>query len=98
MPHKIRRSGVARQDQADIWLFIATNNIQAADRQMDRLNDAFYLLADYPEAGSIRPEHLDLRLYPVDQYNIFYRVTPDAVEIVRVLHAARNAAAELEGQ
>lgn len=62
---------------------------------MDRLNDAFYLLADYPEAGPLRPEYLELRLYPVDQYNVFYRVTADAIEIVRVLHAARDVTSDL---
>lgn len=62
---------------------------------MDRFNDAFYMLAEYPEAGSMRPELSRLRLYPVDQYNIFYRVTPDAVEIVRILHAARDVTPDL---
>lgn len=62
---------------------------------MDRLNTAFYMLADYPEVGPVRTEFLELRLHPVDQYNIFYRVTPDAIEIVRILHAARDVSPEL---
>lgn len=95
MPLNIRRSASARQDQTDIWLFIATSNIKAADSLIDKLDSAFHMLAEYPEAGPVRPEYLDVRLYPVDHYNIFYRVSTDAIEITRILHAARDIKADL---
>jgi len=91
MPLKIRRARLARQDQFDIWFFIAAQNVSAADRQMDRFDEVFHLLAEYPEAGHLRPDLADLRLYPVEHYNVLYRINAEAIEIVRVLHAARNA-------
>lgn len=90
MPLKIRRARLAKQDQFDIWLFIAAQNVPAADRQMDRFDEAFHLLAEYPEAGHLRPDLAELSLYPVENYNVLYRVNAGAIEIVRVLHAARN--------
>jgi toxin ParE1/3/4 len=95
MPLRIRRSALAKQDQTDIWLFIAVDSISSADRLMDRFNDAFYLLSEYPESGRVRPEYAALRLYPVDQYNIFYRASSVAVEIIRILHAARDVTPDL---
>ena len=44
-----------------------------------------------PGMGTARPEvDLTLRLFPVGNYLIFYRHTEFDVEIVRVLHGARN--------
>ena len=91
MPLRIRRGLQARFDQDAIWLYIATDNPDAADQQMDRLHAAIGMLAEYPDAGRQRSE-LDatLRAFPVDQYILFYRVSPGIIDIVRILHAARD--------
>lgn len=96
MPLRIRRSARARADQSAIWLHIAEDRIAAADRQVDRLAEAFGILADYPDAGRTRTE-LDtpLRAFPVDQYLIFYRVSPESLDVVRILHAARDITPDL---
>ena len=96
MPLRIRRGARARSDQSAIWFYIASDNMAAADRQMDRLHDAFLMLSDYPEAGRVRVEvDAQLRTFPIDQYLIFYRVSPGVLEIVRILHAARDITADL---
>jgi toxin ParE1/3/4 len=91
MPLRIRRGAKARADQSAIWLYISTENMTAADRQIDRLHDCFGMLASHPAAGRMRIEFdASLRAFPVDQYLVFYRVSPGLLEIARILHAARD--------
>lgn len=48
-------------------------------------------LADYPELGPERPNlGQGIRILPVDSITIFYRVAAGHVEIVRILHSARD--------
>ena len=91
MPLRIRRAIKARRDQNELWLYIAANNVKAADEQINRLHDAFYMLASYPDAGRLREEFgSNLRTFPVDHYLIFYRATPSVLEIVRIFHTGRQ--------
>lgn len=84
----------ARQDLLAIWDYIATDNMAAADRVLDALDARIQLLADHPLLGPSRPDIApDLRYLVSDNYLILYRVLPDVVEIVRILHGARNLTA-----
>ena len=48
-------------------------------------------LAEWPEMGRARPELAPgLRSFVVARYLVYYRVTRDAVEVVRVLHGRRD--------
>ena len=48
-------------------------------------------IVETPNLGGKRPElSAGLRSIPVGQYVIFYRVLADAVEIVNVIHGARD--------
>lgn len=96
MPLRIRRRPLARADRLDIWLYIAADNLSAADRLTDKLDDAVRRLSEFPEAGPLRPKlGPDIRLHPVDNFLIFYRIAGDAIEIVRILHAARDVSPDL---
>ena len=59
------------------------------------------LLATMPRMGRLRPELGDcLRGFPVDDYTIYYRETGQGIEVIRVLHDARDILArfhEAEG-
>lgn len=92
-----RLSKRAQVDLADTWTYIGERSPAAADRLLDRINNAFRDLAASPEMGP-RYEDLpgDLRFFPVRKYVIFYRPIADGVEIVRVLHGARDFRAALE--
>ncbi|MET3899953.1 toxin ParE1/3/4 [Devosia sp. UYZn731] len=91
MPLRIRRSAKARADQDAIWLYIATENLDAADQQIDHFHRTISMLADYPDAGRQRLEFdAALRAFPIDQYVLFYRVSSEILDIVRILHAARD--------
>jgi toxin ParE1/3/4 len=81
----------AETDLLEIWLSIAQDDLAAADRVAGSLTEAFGLLATQPKMGRARPElSSKLRSFPKDRYIIFYRLAPDALEIVRVLHSSRD--------
>lgn len=87
----------ARDDLDAIHSHIAADNPEAADRVLDSAFDTFGLLIQNPELGRVRTfsgprlqglRSIGVRAYP--NYVIFYRVRQTAVEVVRVLHGARN--------
>ena len=98
-PLKIIRAGEAIRDIADIHLFIAVENPEAAERFLAALQLSFRTLAQWPEIGpryqSNRAEFAGLRFWPVRRfpnYLIFYRVIqkPGRLHIIRILHGARD--------
>jgi toxin ParE1/3/4 len=84
-------SSVAESDVVAIWEYIARDNLAAADRTIDRFTAAFERAAQFPEAGQ-RYDHPkgEFRIVIVSPYLVFYRITGDEVDIVRVLHGARK--------
>jgi toxin ParE1/3/4 len=64
----------------------------AADRLIVIFFEQFGFSADQPEIGVVRPEFAggDPRIFPLGSYVIFYRLAKSVVEIVRVLHGARD--------
>ena len=81
----------AKADLIDIWQYIARDNPQAADHMLDRIWDAFRVIARFPRGGTARPElGCDVRCYSVGNYVIYFRPAMDGVEIARVLHGARE--------
>jgi toxin ParE1/3/4 len=91
MASNLSRRPQAEIDLEEIWLFIAADNIAAADRLLDRIGTIFEMLTENPQAGRLRPElGMSIRSFTVGNYIIFYEAFPNGVEIVRVLHGARD--------
>jgi plasmid stabilization system protein ParE len=82
----------ARQDVNDIWDYIANDNIEAADRVIDALDNAMIKLAKNPGMGHRRDELTDKhhRFLLVYSYLIVYRHETKPLQIIRILHAARD--------
>ncbi len=81
----------ARSDLAEIWDYIADDSEERADAFIDTIDQKLRALAARPGMGRFRDELVDgLRSFPVGRYVIFYRTLPEAIEIVRVLHGARD--------
>ena len=81
----------AETDFVEIWQFIGRDDPRAADRQLDRIEAQCQLLASNPRLGRLRPEIAqDARAWVVGRYLILYRAVDDGVEIVRVVHGARD--------
>lgn len=88
---QVRKRPLALADLADIWAFIADDGEQQADLFLDLLEDKLALLATQPEMGRARPELAPgLRSFPVKRYVVFYRPLHDGIEVLRVLHSARD--------
>ena len=88
---RYRLSAQARADLDDIWLYIASDNISAADRFIDALITKIQTLAIQPDLGRPRDELAkSLRSLPVGNYVIFYRSMQSVVEVVRVLSGFRD--------
>ncbi|MFZ0495497.1 MAG: type II toxin-antitoxin system RelE/ParE family toxin [Methylocella sp.] len=81
----------AQIDLAEIWDFIGEDSQARADSFLDRLDQSFHGLAGNPRMGRARGElSQDLRSFPLGRYVIFYLALADGIEIVRVLHGARD--------
>ena len=90
MPCVLKRPE-AESDLDEIWWYIAQDSPDNADRFLDRLQERFLALADFPKMGMGRDDiQAGLRSQPVGNYLIFYFPLADGIEIVRVLHGSRD--------
>jgi len=81
----------SRQDLRDILEHIANDKPGAALKYVERLEDECWMLARNSEIGSLRNDLLpNLRCWSVGSYVVCYRAAADGVEIIRVVHAARD--------
>lgn len=86
---------IAEDDLAEIWAYIAQDNIPAADHLLQRFIHAFRMLAGQPELGRGVDELIaTFRVFSVGNYLIFYRNKNERVEIARILHGARDITPE----
>ncbi len=83
---------LAEQDLIDIWDHVATDNISAAHRLLNRLEATIRKLAKTPLIGHFREDLADRRqrFFLVYSYLIVYRPESRPMQVLRVLHAARD--------
>ncbi|RYE93167.1 MAG: type II toxin-antitoxin system RelE/ParE family toxin [Oxalobacteraceae bacterium] len=87
----VLKTARAELDLDDIWFYIASRNVAAADRLLDDISHSSGQLAIQPLMGRGRGElALGLRSFPVARYVLFYRPVLAGIEIVRVLHSSRD--------
>jgi toxin ParE1/3/4 len=88
---RIIRSAQAEEDLIEIWTHIARVNLAAADRVLDRIDRVSDRLAENPLLGPARPDLAEgLRYFVAGAYLVVYRQTGGGVEIIRVVHGARD--------
>ena len=81
----------AAADLAEIWAYIAEDSPDHADAFLDRIDKEFRALARRPRMGRTRPELSPaLRSIPVGCYVVFYVPRTGGIDVVRVLHGARD--------
>ena len=82
----------AREDIKQIATYIKEDSPQSSLAFRHTLENIYEVLLELPEIGTARnfhnPEMKGLRMLPVRL--IFYRSTPEGLEIVRVIHGARD--------
>jgi len=88
---RLRLTPGALADLDAIHVYIAGNNPRAADATIRRIQARITNLESQPFIGPARPElRTDLRSLVVGNYLVFYTVTDQLVEVVRVLHGAQD--------
>ena len=88
---RVRVTNDAERDLDEIWLYIARDSVEAANRLIDELTSRFPLLGSSPQMGRLREElKLNLRSHAVGNYIIYYRETQRGVSILRVVHGSRD--------
>ncbi len=92
MPARYILSPEALDDLQGIWDFIGADNPDAADRVVDELFAAFQQLAELPGQGHTRRDltERDVRFWPVRSYLVVYGDSTDPLQIVAILHGARD--------
>ena len=91
----------AQDDLLVIWHYYAEEkgDPDLADRMVGEVVSAFHALAKMPGIGHLRSDLSEepLRFWTVRKYLIIYRSETAPLEIVRVLHGARDVQAIIGG-
>jgi len=82
----------ARSELAEIWSYIAADSPEAADRAIERVVEGLERLGRFPMSGRSREElGAGLCSYFIrPQHTVFYRIADDRLEVVHILHHARD--------
>ena len=90
MSHIFKRPR-AKTDLAEIWDYIAEDSESRADAFIEAIGQKIQTLADNPSIGRARDILGEgIRSFPVGRYVIFYLPLQDGIDVVRVLHSARD--------
>jgi plasmid stabilization system protein ParE len=97
MPRFVLTS-LAREDLDEIYEYVRKDNPDAALRVLDNLRNAMRKLAEMPEMGHLRRDLSDepFRFWSVYSYLIIYKPESRPLQVVRVLHGARDIRSILE--
>ncbi|MBD2682137.1 MULTISPECIES: type II toxin-antitoxin system RelE/ParE family toxin [Nostoc] len=82
---------LAVSDLDNIYEYIASNDLPILGRLLNRFTELFRKLAAMPGIGRNRAELGEgIKSFPSGNYVIFYRTVEGGIEIMRVLHGARD--------
>ncbi len=92
MRAKFLLTSQAEKDLNDIWDYIAEDSIDNAGRVCEELHQAFIKLSEMPEIGHVREDLADKRhrFWPVFSYLVVYRPNTEPLQIVAIVHGARE--------
>jgi plasmid stabilization system protein ParE len=93
----VRLARKALTDLHGIRAYVAAVDTTAADRLLSAFQEAFTFLAEFPEAGHIRPDLTSkaVRFWNVSGFLIIYANEADAVYVVRTVRGSRDIQALL---
>ena len=75
-----------------IYNYISQNSPQYAQRLVERLTRRSEQIANFPFSGRLVPEFETEQMREVIEgsYRIIYYIKPEQIDVIAVLHAARN--------
>jgi len=86
-----RFTTAAWRDLDAIVRYIGAKNPAAAARLTHWIEEECWRLARQPGLGQLRPDLLpSVRFIPLGSYLIFYRESDEGIQVLRVLHGARD--------
>jgi toxin ParE1/3/4 len=81
----------ANSDLTGIFDYIAKERPRAASRVVGKIIKRLESLADHPLSGEAQPKYgADTRFSTVENYLIIYRPRDQGIEVVRIIHGARD--------
>ncbi|AKV67878.1 Similar to Q10Z72_TRIEI GUN4-like [Microcystis aeruginosa PCC 9432] len=77
---------------SSIYNYISQNSPQYAQRLVERLTRRSEQIANFPFSGRLVPEFETEQIREVIEgsYRIIYYIKPEQIDVIAVLHAARN--------
>jgi toxin ParE1/3/4 len=83
----------AQVDLLSIWEYVSRRDIEKANALLDSFKEAFDLLVTFPEMGREREgSPRGVLSFSHEGYLVFYRLSANLVEVIRVLHSTRDYA------
>jgi toxin ParE1/3/4 len=81
----------AAEHLVNIYEYIALNSPTYAKRMVDKITRRSEQIADHPFSGRKVPEYdaEDIRELIEKPYRIIYRIKPDRIDVVAVIHGSR---------
>ena len=88
---KVHWTDTAQRHLLAIHNYIAQDSPRYGQRTVDRLTRRSQQLAAHPLSGAMVPEYDDPDIREVIErpYRIIYRVMPDQIDVIAVIHGAR---------
>jgi toxin ParE1/3/4 len=104
MNRRIVKKPQVEQDLIEHFAFIARDKLGPAERFLKVAEETIARIADMPGIGrawgSSQPHLAGIRVYPMPSgfrnYLIFYRPTDDGIDVLTILHGARDLGAALD--
>ncbi|PSF35517.1 type II toxin-antitoxin system RelE/ParE family toxin [Aphanothece hegewaldii CCALA 016] len=100
---KINKRPQVIQDLIELATYIATDNLDASERFLTAAEETFQQISKLPQMGKqcqlSNPELAEIRQQAIKGFKnhlVFYRVLNSDIEIIRVLHGARDLEAILD--
>ena len=97
MPHEIFKRPQAERDIEECFVFIAEDNLDTGVYFLAAVEDSLEQIAKYPLIGKQRnfadKQFQNVRMWRVkgfESYLIFYAVTENQIELIRLLHSSRD--------
>ena len=92
--YQIRLLRLAEEDLNEIILFIAQDNLSAAENIATKIEKNIQTLTNHPRLGKV-PNEPDLagagyRYLIIDNYLIFYTIEEETILVHRIIHGARD--------
>ncbi|HHJ18257.1 MAG TPA: type II toxin-antitoxin system RelE/ParE family toxin [Gammaproteobacteria bacterium] len=96
--HQLVIAPAAQNDLKDIYQYgLRQWGLAQSESYLSTIKNQFWLLTQQPLMGTERPELLaNIRSLPIESHTLFYRVTNNRVEIIRILHGRQDPQCHLK--